>query len=742
MDSGLSHSVGAAYLRLNLEELRLQTLRLTQYSVLAAILLVMAYLVMVDNRGWLVGVLVVAELAATAWASERLLRLNTRVSAAVLLIGLGLTLGSTAHLVSLAVVAPWFALLVVLAGPLVAPSFSFLAAGLSTALIVGLTIGAERSLGDDQVTSAMLLVWAAAVVAFLLSQPLHTALEWAWSSYAESLRKTEELQDRQGELNRALKTLRDTYYQLETANRELERARRAADEAHELKAQFAANISHELRTPLNLIIGLSELMVAAPQAYEADPLPPAYRGDVAMIYRNARHLSSLIDDVLDLSQIEAGRMGLRKEYAAVSEIVAEAVGAVTPLFERKRLALTSEVRPDLPNLLVDRARIRQILINLLSNAARFTDQGRVTVTARGQGNDVVVAVADTGPGIAPEDIPKVFEEFRQLDGSTRRRRDGSGLGLAISKKFAELHGGTMWAESTPGEGSTFSFSLPLCTNVVSSPLRAQWDTWVRLPAGQQIEGRTVLVVDDDPSTARVFERYLDSYHVLLVAEVEAARKLAAKATMDAIILVSGPGLDQDQRAWSQLRQLEKVPRGVPLVVCSLPGYHDRAQRLHVADYLVKPIARQSLLATIARLGRKVRTILIADDDPEMVSLLVRMLRSSSRRYRVLAAYNGVEALAMVRERRPDLVLLDLLMPDVDGYSVVTQMRADESLRDVPVIVITARDDEAEVVSAGMLSFTREGGLSIGELMRCLRSSLAALALPAGSDQEPSAAPAG
>src|SRR5581483_2122963 len=223
-----------------------------------------------------------------------------------------------------------------------------------------------------------------------------------------------------------------------------------------IKAEFAANISHELRTPLNLIIGFSEILMSVPHGAGGRELSPSSRADVDVIYRNAKHLSNLIDDVLDLSQIDVGRMGLTKERADLRGIAAEAVTAIARLYEVRDLTLANEVPSDLPPVYVDRTRIRQVLINLLNNAARLTPSGGTTIRARVEENSVVVVVADTGVGIAPEDIPKVFEEFRQLDGTTRRAHDGSGLGLAICRRFVEMHGVAIWAESRPGTGTSFS----------------------------------------------------------------------------------------------------------------------------------------------------------------------------------------------------------------------------------------------------------------------------------------------
>jgi signal transduction histidine kinase/DNA-binding response OmpR family regulator len=609
-----------------------------------------------------------------------------------------------------------------LLGPVAATAAGAIAiVQIEEALRLGVTSDASFAL------SAIVVVGFGVVVAWASSYPVLTALAWAWNSYDEALRRTEELRDRQGELNRALASLNETCYRLEVANQELARARSAAEEARQLKSEFAANISHELRTPLNLIIGFSEILMSSPGGNGRAALTPEARADVDVIYRNARHLSNLIDDVLDLSQVDAGRMGLTKERVALAAIVNEAIAAVARLFEARGLTVCSTVGSDLPPLFVDRTRIRQVLINLLNNASRFTVTGGATISAIQSGGNAIVRVADTGVGIAPEDIPKAFEEFRQLDGSTRRPHDGSGLGLAICQRFVEMHGGAIWAESQLGQGTTFSFTLPLIENVASATLRPEWETWVRLPQlADEAAQRVVVLINQDPRIDRLFARYLDGYRVLPARDEAEALRLFAQTTVHGVVLTTSP----DAPVEESLRRLHETPRNVPVVACSLPSSASMGEHLGVADYLVKPISSERLLETLSRVTSRARTILVVDDDPEMVRLLARMIRSRSHRYQVIRAYGGESALALLAERRPDVVILDLVMPVVDGYAVLREMRGREEFRSIPVIAITARSYEAETVAAGALEITREGGLSLRELMGCLKASLDSIAAPA------------
>ncbi|HEY3110054.1 MAG TPA: histidine kinase dimerization/phospho-acceptor domain-containing protein, partial [Chloroflexota bacterium] len=361
-----------------------------------------------------------ALLAALCYAVGRRSR---QLAGALLLLGLALGWAAALALYPGEVVAGLGPLLVGATGAL----FGARAALLAAALASGLLWSSPAELGAGARLAGAATAWLAAYLSWLTARPAAQPLEWAWSSYVDALRARDELRRHQGELSAALKSLDLAYRRLEHLNDELARARRVADEARRLKSEFAASISHELRTPLNLIVGFSELMVASPRAYGLGGLPPALRADVDAIYRNARHLGGLIDDVLDLSQIEAGRMGLSRAPVGLAEVVDEAARAVAARIAALGLALDLAVQPDLPPVSIDRVRIRQILINLLNNAARFTDRGGIAIGAERRGNEVVVCVRDSGVGIPPDELGQVFDEFHQAQGTIERRVGGSGL---------------------------------------------------------------------------------------------------------------------------------------------------------------------------------------------------------------------------------------------------------------------------------------------------------------------------
>ncbi len=574
-----------------------------------------------------------------------------------------------------------------------------------------------------ELLAPVFVIVAVGTMSALSVRNLYLALFWAWERTKAAQRNEQELRDRRAELVRTAKALDEACQRLEHLNYDLARAREAAEEARLLKQQFTTNVSHELRTPLNVIAAFSEMMYLSPQSYGGVALPQEYRGDVREIYRSSQHLLRLIDDVLDLSQIEAHRMKIHLEIVALPDVVAEAVDIMRPLVRGKEIELRVDVPADLPPVLVDRARVRQILLNLLNNARRFTERGSIIVTAAEEGAHVRVTVADTGIGIAPANHEKVFEEFRQIDGSTTRQRGGAGLGLAISKRFVEMHGGHIWVESegVPGRGSQFHFTLPLARSghaEVSGLHRMPLP--LKPPKGR---GRTLVLVDRDPAMVRLLEQGLEEYQVVPAAEVAAVPDLVARLHPRAVVLNAA----HQRHAWRQWRQLAgTVEPPLPIILCPLVGERQLGQALGVLDYLIKPISRAALMALLDRLGPGVRRILILDDDPRMARVLSRMIRSTGREYDVVRAYDAAEGLLKMRRQAPDLVLLDLILPEADGWAVLAEMRADPKLQRVQVAIITAQErtpEEERRLSGKMLLVANEAGFSNEEALFYLRRLL-------------------
>jgi signal transduction histidine kinase/CheY-like chemotaxis protein len=570
---------------------------------------------------------------------------------------------------------------------------------------------------------------------WLSSRSLYTALAWVWSGYERALHNEQVARERQAELRRALKALDEATHRLERTNYMLALARDQAEEARRLKQQFAQTISHELRTPLNLIVGFTELMAEAPEYYDVS-FTPAYLRDLSIVYRNACHLQNLVSDVLDLARIEAAQMSILLEEAEPAALVREALDTVHSLVEARGLALHIEVEPDLPLLYVDPVRIRQVLFNLLNNAVRFTDQGSITVSAYRQGGEVVFAVADTGTGIAPEDISRVFEEFQQVDGSMRRRHGGAGLGLAISRRFVELHHGRIWVESWVGRGSTFYFSLPAerADLLDASEGRiVQLVSSEAVPAGGS-EEPILLAVTRSPSAATLLTRYVRDCRTVVVSGFEEARRVAQDVMPQAVVIdrtgeqVDGLKLEALAQEWGLHR--------IPFIVAPLHGEELLRQHLAVDGYLVKPISRQVVWDLMRRFGGSVDNVLIVDDDHDFVRLLGRMLEESPvRRYQVSGAYGGQQALLQMRQHQPDIVLLDLGLPDLDGRHVIKRIRSNLAWQHIPIVIVSAQEevDRRESLS-GAVTVVKAEGLMPGEVVRWVQAvidtSITSLPAPA------------
>jgi signal transduction histidine kinase/CheY-like chemotaxis protein len=588
-------------------------------------------------------------------------------------------------------------------------------------------------------------MWGVCALLWLLFDSLLTAVRWAWSSYEESRQALEQARDQQVKLYEAMEDLAAANLQLTRLNRLAQGLRQAAEEERRAKEQFVANVSHELRTPLNMIIGFCELITSSPQTYNGR-IPPALLADLEVVLRNSRHLSELIDDVLDLSQIEAGRMALTKERVSLAEIISAAAIAVRPLFLSKGLYLEIEVPADLPPIFCDRTRIREVVLNLLSNAGRFTEQGGVRVRAWREGDDVVVSVSDTGPGIAEGDLARLFRPFEQLDGSLRRRYGGTGLGLSISKGFVELHDGQMWAESEVGRGTTFYFRLPMDP---PAPLEAGATRW--LNPYQPYEERTrpsraeppvvrprLIVLERGDTLRRLLSRYLDKVDIVAVEGLEEV-VLELNQTPAQALLINAVTLAD---ALGQVGSLKALPYDIPMLLCAVPGIDQTADALGASSYLVKPVTREALLAALRRVDGKVNKVLVVDDEPDALQLFGRMLTEAGQGYRVLRAGSARQALQILRHERPDVILLDLLMPEMDGFQFLAAKEEDPALKEIPVILISARDPLGQPIVSSGLAVTCRSGLSVQQLLSSIEALIATLArMPLAADPaRPATAP--
>jgi signal transduction histidine kinase/CheY-like chemotaxis protein len=625
-------------------------------------------------------------------------------------------------------IALFYALLPLIAAVTVGWQAGLLAEG----LVVGLMAWVfNNSVTPSLSTSESLVViaggGAAGVIGWAATRALVTATQWSLFYSEQARQKMEEARNQQVELKQIQDDLVQANEELARLSERLKAMNLVAEEARHAKEEFVANVSHELRTPLNMIIGFSEMIIQAPQVY-GHGLPPALLTDIDTIYTNSRHLSKLVDDVLDLSQVEAGRMALSKEWTALQEAVEAAVVAVQPLFRSKELYLETEISPDLPKIFCDSTRIRQVVLNLLSNAGRFTERGGVRVKVWREKDDVLINVTDTGPGIAPEAQEKVFEPFHQSDSSMRRRYGGSGLGLSISRRFVEMHGGKMWLESRLGVGTTITFSLPLEAPLPALARGADAARWFSphhyyaprtRPSKAPLPNMSprFVLLEKGKMLQRLFTRYLDGVEVISVQDIEGAIAELSRSPAQALVVNEATFSDRP----ASREQLTALPHRTPAVTCWVPGEEETVRQLGVVRYLVKPVAREVLLSTLKGLGEDVKSILVVDDQPEALQLFARMLASAKRGYRVLRAENGRRALNLLRQRRPDVMLLDLIMPGMDGFQVLQEKRQDPSISDIPVLIISSRDPSGEPIVSNMLSVARSDGLSVRDLLDCIQA---------------------
>ncbi|HEU4672825.1 MAG TPA: response regulator [Candidatus Limnocylindrales bacterium] len=469
--------------------------------------------------------------------------------------------------------------------------------------------------------------------------------------------------------------------------------------ASQAKSDFLASMSHELRTPLNAIIGFSDLMRHEPSDGEGSVTVPLEW--VEHIHRGGSHLVELVNDVLDLAKVEAGRLELDRGAVDLQAAAVESVAGLKPLADRKHQTVEVTLPPSV-TVLADRGRVRQVLYNLLSNAIKFTpDGGRIVVEGRPAGDAYELAVVDSGIGIAPEDQQAVFEEFRQV-GSGAQRTDGTGLGLALTRRLVEAHGGRISVESAVGKGSRFAVVLPLApTRPADGGTSTSLNAAIVAGAGATAVGatpgttprRSILVVEDDPSAVRLLRAYLEpeGYAVTVAADGETAIGAARERVPDAILLdVLLPGID----GWEVLRRLKAdgALRAVPVVIVTVVEEKEIGLALGAVDYLIKPIDRDALLGTLARLlprSAERSRILAVDDDPATLDAVEAALTPAG--FEVLRADGGSTAIRLARSERPDLVICDLVMPDVDGFGVVAALKAEPATRGVPIIILTSHD---------------------------------------------------
>jgi len=622
---------------------------------------------------------------------------------------------------------------VVMAVPLIGLGASVITAGVETALLLTFGSGGGAPLA---LPLALVAIWMMPALMVAAYWPVFRLGDWAWDYFVQTRTALEKARDRQLELNQAMDDLGHANRQLTLVNENLASLRLVAEQAQRTKTMFLSKVSHEFRTPLNMIIGLVDLLLEAPEVY-GGPLPSQLREHLEIVNRNCQHLATLVNDVLDLSQVEAGRMSLRRDWFSLAEVIARSVMVVRPLAERKALQLYQEVPDDLSEIYGDGDRIAQVVVNLLSNAARYTEQGSITVRVRQEPGEAIISVADTGEGIADEDKQVIFEPFCQGYSGTRRSGSGggSGLGLSVSKQFIDLHGGRIWLDSQLGEGSTFYFSLPLEQPVrpVGKPDHWIQRDWQERPRREYREPsrleQRVVVCDPVEAMAPMLTRFANGVEYVHATDLtELVQEVAHFPAHNVLINHPDPEV-----MVNMLIEAKDAIRQTPIVGCCVHPLTERATAAGARAYLIKPVTRTRLTEAIVRVETPIRRILVADDNPDDRRFFQMLLHSIEPTWEIELASNGTEALEMMACSQPDLVMLDILMPEKNGWEVMVAKGQDPALRDIPFFVVSAEDPADHAVTSEFVVATIEGGLSLSQLLEGSQRLTNLLRHPSQSD---------
>ena len=592
----------------------------------------------------------------------------------------------------------------------------FLAAG-ETILLV-LFLASRLFWSQGSLLLCLVLIWLVFLVMLAIYLPVYQAVNWYRTNYNQAQTEMEQLRLERESRVQLIEDLDNANRQMAALYDKTSLLRQIAEDAERSKALFVAKVSHEFRTPLSMIIGLAGLMLKNQDIY-GTALPAELVEDMNVINRNCDHLARLVNDVLDLTRAEAGQLTIYRDWTDIPPEIEEAVSEIRPLLAKKKLELKLEMPGSLPRVYCDRLRIRQVVLNLVGNAARYTERGGIKIKVSADDHYITFRIADTGPGIQNEDLELIFEPFARGHNHPTGETSGSGLGLSICRQFVELHNGQIWVSSEPGKGSDFSFKIPIYPQEPPQTNPARWisqekiwsDRKPRLTVDSTPTRERIMVFDPTGMLPVLLHHRSNDIDFVNVGSLE-EMTFQSKHNPVSAVLVNGRTAELAVQIVEQCR--ERL-FDTPVIGCVFPSYLEHLKESGVAAYLTKPVGYEELQRAIQQTHRPVRRILIVDDDNDLRKLMLRML-STDGHFQVYTASSGEEALKLVPALHPDLLLLDIVLGDMSGWDLLQVKNSSPGLSDISVIILSGQDPQIEQLTTPVMLSTFGDGLPVDKLL--------------------------